>query len=80
MITILRKAGFALNPNDKVVNSILRMCEKNEGLCPCHHPDDDGDLHCPCDSYKLKDKCLCGLYIKMEKNETSDNVLQYSRD
>lgn len=64
MIKILRKDGWQLNPNDKVVNSILKMCENNDGICPCHHPDNDGDLHCPCDSYRLRDKCYCTLYIK----------------
>lgn len=62
MIQILRKEGWKLNPNDKVVNSIFKMLQKNGGLCPCHHPDNDGDTHCPCDSYVLRDKCVCGLY------------------
>lgn len=66
MIKIFRKAGFTLNPDDKVVNSILKMCEKNDGLCPCHHPDNDGDTHCPCSGYRLRDKCICGLYLKLE--------------
>lgn len=64
MIQILRKPGFILNPNDKVVNSILKRCEANDGICPCVHPDNDGDLHCPCESYRLRDKCCCTLYIK----------------
>lgn len=62
MIQILRKKGWKLNSNDKIVNSIFRMLQKNGGVCPCHHPDNDGDLHCPCDSYKLRDNCICGLY------------------
>lgn len=66
MIRIFRKTGFELNPNDKVVNSILKMCEKNEGMCPCHHPDNDGDLHCPCFAYREKNTCYCGLYLRIE--------------
>lgn len=27
MVKILRKEGWVLNPNDKVVNSILKRCE-----------------------------------------------------
>lgn len=65
MITIYRKEGWELNPNDKIVNSVLSRCEKNNGICPCHHPNSDGDLHCPCESYRLKDNCICGLYIKV---------------
>lgn len=37
MITILRKEGWELNPNDKVVNSILKMVENNDGKCPCYN-------------------------------------------
>lgn len=58
------KEGWQLNPNEKVVNSITKLLEKNDGMCPCTHPDNDGDLHCPCDSYLLKDKCCCNLYIR----------------
>lgn len=29
MIPILRKVGWDLNPNDKVVNAILKRCEAN---------------------------------------------------
>ena len=31
MIEIYRKEGWMLNPNDKIVNTILKMCEKNGG-------------------------------------------------
>lgn len=65
MIPIFRKDGFKLNDNDKVVNTILSRCEKNNGMCPCHHPENDGDLHCPCESYRLKDNCICSLYVKI---------------
>lgn len=67
MVEIHRKVGWKLNPNDKVVNAILRLCEKRDGLCPCVHDSEnyDGkDLHCPCTDYTMKDKCECGLYIK----------------
>jgi hypothetical protein len=46
MITILRKEGWILNPNDKVVNNILKMIENNDGHCPCYN--DCGDTKCPC--------------------------------
>lgn len=32
MIKILRKEGWDLNPNDKVVNAILYRAEKNNGV------------------------------------------------
>lgn len=58
------KEGFKLNPNEKVVKGIIKAIERNEGKCPCVHPDNDGDLTCPCESYRLRDKCCCQLYIK----------------
>jgi ferredoxin-thioredoxin reductase catalytic subunit len=67
MIQIFRKEGWILNPKDKVVNAILKRCEKNEGLCPCVHDSEDydgKDLHCPCTDYTIKGKCECGLYVK----------------
>jgi len=69
MIKIERKEGWILNPNDKLVNAILKRCEKNDGLCPCHHdtPNYEGkDLHCPCTDYAMQGECACGLYIKEE--------------
>lgn len=64
MIQILRKEGWQLNPNDKVVNGILRAVERNNGECPCHN--DSIDKHCPCSSYRDNDCCHCGLYLKVE--------------
>ena len=60
---ILIKEGWQLNPNEKIVKGITKAIERNEGMCPCVH-DDNGDLHCPCESYRQKDKCCCQLYIK----------------
>ena len=65
MIPIFRKDRFKLNDNDKVVNAILSRCEKNNGMCSCHHPENDEDLHCPCELYRLKDNYICGLYVKI---------------
>jgi ferredoxin-thioredoxin reductase catalytic subunit len=64
MIQILRKNGWVLNPNDKVVNGILKMVERNDGECPCHN--ESLDRHCPCSDYREKDVCHCGLYLKVE--------------
>jgi len=70
MIQILVKEGWILNPNKKIVDSVIKRCEKNGGLCPCFHDTEDyegKDLHCPCTDYRLKDICECKLYVK-EKN------------
>lgn len=58
------KEGWQLNPNEKVVKSITKALKRNHGICPCVHPKDDGNLHCPCDSYRLRNKCCCQLYVK----------------
>lgn len=63
MVTILKKEGWALNPNDKVVNGVLKMIENNNGECPCHNESED--KHCPCSDYREKDKCHCNLYVKI---------------
>lgn len=68
MVTILRKPGFILNPNDNIVNAILRRCEMNDGHCPCDNKGED--TMCPCSDYREKDECHCHLYIKIEENGT----------
>lgn len=62
MIKIYRKEGFDLNPNDKIVNSIFKRVENNNGECPCHN--NSIDKKCPCSDYRDNDICHCGLYIK----------------
>ena len=68
-IKIVRKEGFILNPNDNIVNGIFRALEKNDGHCPCVHPERDGHDQCPCHDWLANSKCYCGLYVKEDKNE-----------
>lgn len=65
MIKILRKIGWELNPNDKIINTILSRCEKNGGKCPCHNTSEDP--HCPCTDYRDKDTCHCNLYVRVKE-------------
>ena len=62
MVQIYRKEGGVLNPNDKIVNAILKRCEINNGECPCYNESED--KKCPCSDYRINDICKCGLYIK----------------
>lgn len=64
MVRILRKVGWILNPDDKRVNSIIRMINNNDGKCPCYNI--GTDTECPCSDYRLNDVCHCGLYLKVE--------------
>lgn len=68
-IKILRKEGYELNPDDKVVNGIFRMLEKNDGHCPCHHPEREGHDQCPCTEWIKNSRCFCNLYVKKEEHE-----------
>lgn len=70
MIQIMIKTGWVLNPNDKVVNSILKRCELNNGECPCYN--ESADKHCPCSDYRDNDMCHCGLYLKMKDYLNND--------
>lgn len=56
--------GFKLNPNSKIVDTILMMIANNEGRCVCHNESDDP--HCPCSDYRVKKECHCKLYVKEE--------------
>lgn len=64
MIEILRKPGYVLNPKDKIVNSIIKMIENNNGECPCQN--NSYDKKCPCSDYREEGKCHCGLYLKLK--------------
>lgn len=68
MINIYIKKGWKLNPNEKIVNSVLKRCEANGGECPCHNPGlTYADRLCPCKDYRENDVCHCTLYVKDEK-------------
>ena len=70
MIKILRKPGWILNPNDKIVNAILNRIELNDGECPCFFASGTHeDRCCPCRQYREHDVCHCTLYIKENKDD-----------
>jgi len=65
MITICRKSGWQLNPEDKIVNAIFKRIEKCNGECPCDNPGQNHeDRLCPCKEYRENNVCHCQLYIK----------------
>ena len=65
MVQIFRKEGWVLNPDDRVVNAILKRCEANNGECPCHNT--GVDKRCPCSDYRENDVCHCNLYLKKDR-------------
>ena len=54
-----------LNPNEKVVNAIIKGINRCDGECPCNN--DAEDKMCPCSNYRLHDKCCCQLYVLINK-------------
>lgn len=57
------RPGWQLNPNEKVVNGIIKGINRCNGDCPCNN--DAEELHCPCSNYRLNNKCCCKLYLKL---------------
>ena len=58
------KEGWQLNPNEKVVNGIIKGINRCGGDCPCANISEE--LKCPCSGYRLNDKCCCNLYVKIQ--------------
>lgn len=58
------KDGWQLNPNEKVVNAIIKGINRCGGDCPCANNSEE--LQCPCSGYRLNDKCCCNLYVKIQ--------------
>jgi len=62
---IYRKEGWDLNPNDTIVNKILKRLEYTGGICPCiSNPTEKN--RCPCEDYRENDVCHCTLYVKKD--------------
>lgn len=56
------KEGWILNPNEKVVNGIIKGLNRCNGECPCHNT--SREKQCPCSGYREEDKCCCNLYVR----------------
>lgn len=58
------REGWMLNPNENIVNGIIKGINRCNGDCPCNN--DSQEKHCPCSNYRTKDKCCCKLYVKQD--------------
>jgi ferredoxin-thioredoxin reductase catalytic subunit len=56
------KEGWILNPNEKVVNAIIKGINRCDGECPCDN--NSYDKMCPCSNYRENNYCCCKLYVK----------------
>jgi len=72
-----RKAGYSLNPDSGIVETIVSGLAKNRfkhrrAYCPCMFvtgdPEQDKKIICPCQIHKedieAHGKCHCGLFVK----------------
>lgn len=66
LIKLNVKEGWQLNRDGRILNGILKGIERNNGHCPCHHPDRRGNDICPCTEYLEYDNCICQLYTKKD--------------
>ena len=70
-LSILRKEGWKINPDDRVVNGIIKALYRTDGHCPCHnkYSGTDDDI-CPCKAYREEDCCCCTLYVRDNETES----------
>lgn len=72
-----KKNGFALNPNKKIAEGVVKGLlerEKKFGkrFCPCRRitgkEEEDAAIVCPCRFHRQEierdGRCLCGLFVK----------------
>lgn len=67
VIEIVRKKGWRINPDDKLVNEIFRALDKNRGHCPTKIENRKGHDQCPCSAYLQDGVCYCKLYVKEDE-------------
>lgn len=61
------REGFIINPNEKVVNGIIKGLNRCEGECPCANTGKTlEDRMCPCRNYREENYCCCKLYLPNE--------------
>ncbi len=78
--TYAQENGFALNPDERVVSSLVKALLANEEkfgkkYCPCRKIHSD-DTVCPCaflkDEIKEKGCCHCLLFVSREPASSED--------
>ena len=60
--------NYRINPNKKLVNTIMEGLQRKSGHCPCRLNVDDTTL-CPCDEFIKDGICKCKLFIPIEEAE-----------
>lgn len=64
--------NFRINPNKKLVETIVEGLQRKDGHCPCRINVDDTTL-CPCDEFIKTGICKCKLFIPIEEEKNDIN-------
>ena len=64
--------NFRINPNKKLVETIVEGLQRKDGHCPCRINVDDTTL-CPCDEFIKTGICKCKLFISIEEEKNDIN-------
>ena len=77
-----KKSRIRLNPEEKIVNGVLKALLKNKDLkgelfCPCRvvsgNKERDAEIICPCVFHRgeieLQGKCHCNLFVQDNSNK-----------
>ena len=59
------------NPDQDVVNNVIHKIQNNNGYCPCRF-ERTLETKCRCKEFKETGNCICGLYVKIPKEEAGD--------
>lgn len=57
-----RRKRLVLNPNEKLVENIMKAIRRAEGFCPCVAKRESGTL-CPCTDMTQNNVCHCHLFV-----------------
>ena len=60
--------NYRINPNKKLVDTIMEGLQRKDGHSPCRLNVDDTTL-CPCDEFVKDGICKCKLFIPIEEAE-----------
>ena len=69
---IVPHEGDMFNPKDAAREHLLQALLQGGGFCPCQ-PKKDRDTMCPCKNYRMDNKCICGLFVKLPQVVNEDS-------
>ena len=61
------------NPNPEIAETVIRKLRTNNGYCPCRF-ERTLETKCRCKEFKETGNCICGLYVKVPKEDGMQGV------